>query len=285
LRVLDRVGKGVRTSPRDALIADVTPPDRRGRAFGLHRAMDNTGAVLGPLAAALLLGAGFQTRQVFWAAAVPGAIVLVVLVLGVREPPRSRVARDRTAAPDRPRSDLLRLLAVVGLFSLGNSSDTFLLLRLTRAGVTPAHVALAWSGHSIVRALAVLVGGRYADRVDRRRLLATGWVVYAAVYAAMAVVDAPAAQIALLMAYGLYYGAAEPTERAMVADLAPADQRGTAFGWYHGVVGLAALPASALTGLLWYERGPGAALGVGAALALAAALALFRLTPSRRAAT
>ncbi len=293
LRVLDRVGKGVRTSPRDALIADVTPLDRRGRAYGLHRAMDNAGAVLGPLAAVMLLGFGFSTRHVFYAAAVPGVLVILVLAFGVREKPRPLpAAPPRDPAAPVPRTSLgelgstyRRLLLVIVLFTLGNSSDTFLLLRLSHAGLDEQQVALAWSAHSVMRTLAVLVGGRLADRVDRRKLLAAGWVVYAAVYVAMAMFHSPTALVVLLVVYGIYYGAAEPTERAIVADLAPAHLRGSAFGWYHGAVGIAALPASALFGLIWLRFGAPAAFVTGAALAVIAlcGLAFAVRSPSRAA--
>ncbi len=276
LRVLDRVGKGVRTSPRDALIADVTPLDRRGRAYGLHRAMDNAGAVLGPLAAVMLLGFGLSTRQVFYAAAVPGVLVILVLAFGVREKPR-QIPEAPLRAPGEaaPRTSLgelgptyRRLLLVIVLFTLGNSSDTFLLLRLSHAGLDEQQVALAWSAHSVMRTLAVLVGGRLADRVDRKKLLAAGWVVYSAVYVAMAMFHSATALVVLLVLYGIYYGAAEPTERAIVADLAPAHLRGSAFGWYHGAVGIAALPASALFGLIWLGFGAPAAFITGAVLAV-----------------
>ncbi len=294
LRVLDRVGKGVRTSPRDALIADVTPLDRRGRAYGLHRAMDNAGAVLGPLAAVMLLGFGLSTRQVFYAAAVPGVIVILVLVFGVREKPRQiPAAPPRDPAVPAPRTSLgelgstyRRLLLVMVLFTLGNSSDTFLLLRLSHAGLDEQQVALAWSAHSVMRTLAVLVGGRLADRVERRKLLAAGWVIYAAVYVAMALFHSAPALVTLLVLYGIYYGAAEPTERALVADLAPARLRGSAFGWYHGAVGIAALPASALFGLIWLRFGAPAAFVTGAVLAVFALGGLLFVlpTPARSAA-
>jgi MFS family permease len=285
LRVIDRVGKGIRTAPRDALIADVTPEDMRGRAYGLHRAMDNTGAVLGPLAAAALLGAGLSTREVFLAAAVPAAAVVLVLVAGVHEAPRAPRAPSTEPKPvDAPAPRMgtrfWRLLAVVFVFALANSTDAFLLLRLSDAGLAPASVALAWTAHNVVRTAAVMVGGNIADRIDRRRLLAAGWAMYVAVYVAFALADTREVLIGLLIAYALHYGAVEATERALVADLAPTTRRGSAFGWYHATVGFAALPASVAFGMLWTYRSPSLAFAIAAALAAAALAGLFLFVPA-----
>ena len=279
LRVLDRIGKGIRTAPRDALIADVTEDVVRGRAYGLHRAMDNAGAVLGPLVATGLLMLGFGLREVFLMAAVPAAVVIAVLVLGVREEPRTAhptpapaLASSGGAKLGRP---FRRLLVVVVLFTLGNSTDAFLLLRLHESGISAAGVALAWSAHSAVRAVFVYFGGGLADRIDRRWLLGAGWLAYAVVYASMALFDSPLALVILLIAYAAHYGAVEPSERALVAAYAPPRLRGVAFGWFHGSVGFAALPASALFGWLWSVAGPAASFGMGAALAAVAAVALL----------
>jgi len=282
LRVLDRVGKGLRTAPRDALIADVTANGARGRAYGFHRAMDNAGAVLGPLVAVALLGAGLSLREVFVWAAAPAVLVVGVLVAGVREAPRS-IEQPGTA---RTRSDLAelgspyrRLLLVVVVFTLGNSSDAFLLLRLHEVGLSAPAIALSWAAHSAVRSGAVYFGGRAADRVDRRRLLGAGYLAYALVYVAMSVVSSRTGLVLLLVVYGLYYGAVEPTERALVASYAPPRLRGAAFGWFHGAVGAAALPASALFGWLWLALGPPAAFGIGAVLAGVAAIGLLCWVP------
>jgi len=283
LRVMDRVGKGLRTAPRDALIADVTADGARGRAYGFHRAMDNAGAVFGPLVAVALLGLGLSLRQVFLWAAAPAVLVVGVLVVGVRESPRA-VEQPGTA---RQRSDLAelgstyrRFLLVVVVFTLGNSSDAFLLLRLHEAGLSATAIALSWAAHSAVRSGAVYFGGRVADRVEHRKLLGLGYVAYALVYVAMSLVESRAGLVLLLVVYGLYYGAVEPTERALVASYAPPGLRGAAFGWFHGAVGASALPASALFGWLWLEVGPAAAFGIGAALAGVAAIALLYWVPT-----
>lgn len=276
LRFVDRIGKGLRGPPRDALIADAVAADARGRAFGLHQAMDHAGAVIGPLVAAGLLALGMELRGVFLAAAVPAAAVMVVLVAGVREPPRP-------PPPPRPAggaplgSDFRRLVLAAVLFTLGNSTDAFLLLRLSQAGLSPSMVAVLWSLHHVVKMSAAYVGGRASDRVGRRSLLASAWVLYAAVYCLFALLSSPAGLVASFLAYGVTLGMAQPVQTAWIADLVPPDRRGAAFGWLHGAVGLAALPASALFGLVWHLVGHAAAFAIGAGLACAAALALCRV--------
>ena len=287
LRFLDRVGKGIRSSPRDALIADVTPPDRRGTAYGVHRAMDHAGAVVGPLVAAgLLAWGGFALDQVFVLAAIPAALVMVVLALAVQEPAGRVVA---AAPPGRSPLGSLReswrdcgpefrrLLLALGIFTLGNSADAFLLLRLRDAGVAAAWIAVLWSLHHVVKMVCTAAGGRLADRWGPRRMIVAGWIVYALVYAAFGLVAEPTVLIAVFLAYGMYFGLVEPAEKAWVSRLAPAAWRGTAFGFYHGVIGLAALPASVAFGLLWAKLGAPVAFFAGAGLALAAAVLVARV--------
>lgn len=286
LRLVDRVGKGIRSAPRDALIADVTPAQLRGRAYGVHRAMDNAGAMLGPLAAAGLLALGVSTRGVFLAAALPALLVLLVLLLGVREVPRAVQVENapisRAALGQLGRS-FLRLLVVVFVFALANSSDAFLLLRLSELGLEAQNVALVWTAHNFVRTAVVYVGGRIADRFERRRMLALGWAAYVAIYAGLALARSVGAVIAVAIVYALHYGAVEAAERALVADLAPAELRGSAFGWYHAVVGFAALPASLVFGLIWGALGAELAFASAAALAALALVLLLALVPGPQA--
>jgi MFS family permease len=279
VRVLDRIGKGLRSSPRDALIADVVADDRRGRAFGLHRAMDNAGAVLGPAVAALLLGSGLGLRELFWSAALPGVVVLGVLVIGVREPPRgaAHTAHDPQARPAELGRGYWKLVGVIGLFTLSAASDAFLLLRLGELGLGPAAVAWAWAAHNVMKTLAVYAGGGIADRVDRKKLLAVGWVLHALAFAAFALVSTPAAAVGVLIGYAVRFGAVEPTERALVAELAPASLRGSAFGGFHATVGICSIPASALFGVLWTLAGARWAFAASAAIALLAVLGLLTL--------
>ncbi|MGQ0538792.1 MAG: MFS transporter [Gemmatimonadaceae bacterium] len=288
LRVTDRVGKGIRSSPRDALIADAVHPSQRGAAFGLQRAGDHLGAVIGPLLAfALLQLGGVSLRTVFLLAAVPALLSLLVLIGGVRE---ARAALAPPAGGERAGSSvgggLRRYLAVLFLFTLGNASDAFLLLRASSLGLPPAHVPLIWAAHHAVKALASLPGGALSDRVGRRPLIIAGWIVYALVYLAFARSTEVWQMWALFLAYGLYFGLTEGVEKALVADLVPERSRGTAYGWFNFTLGVAAFPASLLFGVLWDWRGPAAAFTVAAALAAVAAVLLAALVPSgvRRAA-
>lgn len=281
VRVTDRIGKGVRSSPRDAVIADVTPAESRGRAYGVHRAMDHAGAVVGPILAAGLLywlGDGPSAlRTVFALAAIPGAAAVLALVLFLREPPRAppppRVAAAVRAEVRLP-PDLARLLVIVFVFSLGNSSDAFLLLRANDVGVPAMQLPILWVVHHLVKsALSGPLGG-LSDRIGRRGVIIAGWLVYAASYALFAFTTGPLACWAVFCLYGVHFALTEGAVRALVADLAPEHARGRAFGLYHAVVGVAALPASLIFGAVWQAWSAEAALGMGAALALAAALAL-----------
>jgi MFS family permease len=285
LRFTDRIGKGLRGAPRDALIADVTEPDQRGTAYGLHRAMDHAGAVIGPLVAATLLFVLELTlKQIFLLTAIPAAVVVVVLVTGVREEPRA----EARAAPQITLTGwsqldrrFKRLLITIGIFTLGNSTDAFILLYLSNLGVSAVAIATLWSMHHVVKMIATAVGGRLADRFSRQALLAGGWLWYAAVYAGFALLRSPAAVVTLFLAYGVYFGLTEPVEKTLVAELAPKSLRGSAFGFLHATIGMAALPASLLFGLLWYSFGAAAAFVTGAVLATVAALMLCRFIGMR----
>ena len=278
LRVADRLGKGTRGAPRDALIAEAVPPERRGEAFGFHRAMDHAGALIGPLVAAVLLDlAGVGVRELFWWTALPGALVIAVAVTSVREPP----THGRAAAPRAPLRSVLgspgpfrRLLGARTLFALGNSADAFLLLLLAERGLSAAEVALLWGVHNGVKMAAAAVGGGWADRRGRRAVLTTGWVVYAAVYAGFAVARPLAVLVPVFLVYGVALGLAEPAEKALAAGLVDDGARGAAFGALHGLTALVALPASALFGAIWTWVGAPVAFAVGAGLAAAAVTVL-----------
>lgn len=282
LRFGDRVGKGLRTSPRDALIADVTPSQRLGAAYGLHRAMDHAGAVAGPLVAAgLLLIPAITLRSVFLLAAIPAAVVVVVLVFGVREQARPQESvsealslQDGWGAMGTP---MRRLLLALVVFTLGNSTDAFLLLRLADAGFAAGWIAVLWSLHHVIKMAANLYGGQVSDRLGRRNLIIAGWMVYAATYLGFGLTSSTVALVALFLGYGIYFGLTEPVERAWVASLAPQESRGSAFGFYHGAIGLTALPASLLFGFIYASAGPAAAFGTGAGLALVATVLLLRV--------
>ena len=288
VRAIDRAGKGVRTSPRDAMIATATPASRRGAAYGFHRAMDHAGAMTGPLVAiALFELATHDLRTIFWLAAIPGAAAVLVLLSAVREERDAAAAAAAAAAPWRsafPRGPLLRLLAPLALFTLGNSSDLFLLLKLGQRGSGPVELSLLWIGLHAVKSIVSLRSGPVADRFGPLRLVIAGWIVYAAVYLGFAFATSPVVLAALFVVYGTYHGLTEGSEKALVAHIAPSGQRGASFGWYHLTVGLLALPASVLFGAVWSAFGSRAAFLAGSGLAVFACAALLVLRPDRAAA-
>jgi len=282
IRVTDRIGKGIRTSPRDALIADSVDPSIRGRAFGFQRAADHAGAVVGPLLAfALLRWAGLALRTVFLLTAIPGALAVATLLLGVKEVPRSRSteAGEKADLKVPLGRRFWTYLGVLLLFTLGNSSDAFLLLRAGQLGVAAALVPILWAMLHVVKSLSSTPGGMLSDRVGRRPLILAGWLLYAAVYFAFGRAQTQWQAWALFAVYGIYFGLTEGVEKALVADLVAPDRRGAAFGWYNLAIGVGALPASLLFGAIWDRWGSTAAFDFGALLALAAAIGLAVVVP------
>ena len=278
IRISDRLGKGTRSSPRDALIADAAGPENAGRAFGFHRAFDHAGAVVGPLVAAALLGLGFGLRSVFWIAAIPSLLSLVV-VLMVREAhqanPSQKVEKPEAGSSETLPSSFKAYLGVLLLFSLGNSSDAFLLLRAKELGVSDAAIPILWAFFHVFKLGSSYFGGSLSDRFSRTSLIVVGWIVYALAYFGFGLAQSSWQIWALFGVYGLYYGLTEPAEKALVRDLVPASQRGRAFGYYNFIVGISAFPASLLMGGLWSAFGPFVALAVGAGLSGAAATLLL----------
>lgn len=287
VRSLDRVGKGLRTSPRDALIAAAVPPDQQGRAFGFHRAMDHLGAVLGPLAALVLLAwlgpDPANLRTVFLWGAVPGLLAVLLLWAFVREPKIGRAPRVKRRWHGLPPKPLRPFMLALTVFTLGASSDLFLLLKASPASAQQALGVLPWLwiGLHTVKAASNLAGGQVSDRLGARRTLALGWGLYAAVYVGMAFADPGPVAVALVLLYGLYYGLSEGPEKALTASLAAPSQRAEAFGWYHMITGLGMLPASLLFGWLYDTAGPKPAFLSGAALAAAGLLLLLRCPAPR----
>ncbi|MGI8619388.1 MAG: MFS transporter [Gemmatimonadaceae bacterium] len=280
LRVTDRIGKGIRSAPRDALIAESVDPAIRGRAFGFQRALDHAGAVAGPIIAFLLLRElGLSLRTVFLLAAIPAAIAVIVVVVAVREPRPATPAPMAAAEPLRLHRKFDRtfwtFLGAVLLFTLGNSTDAFLLLRATELGVPVSWIPLLWAYLHVVKSSTATFGGSLSDRFGRKPLLVSGWLLYSAVYVAFAFASDAWHVWALLGAYGLFYSLTEGTERALVADLVPASDRGAAFGWFHLAIGVGALPASLLFGMLWDRYGPATAFATGAGLAILATAILL----------
>jgi MFS family permease len=273
IRLLDRGAKGIRSAPRDALVAQVTDKASRGRAFGFQRAMDNVGAVVGPLLGAGALSLVGSTVGVFFLAAIPGAFAALAVAIGVRErpcAPRAPSAAGESGALPR---GFLAYVVVLAIFTLGNSSDTFLLLRAQESGLTVGEVAVLWALHNLVKAALSQPLGALSDRIGRRVSIAAGWGIYAVTYAGFARAGVP---MGLLFAfYALHYAFTEGPERALVADFSAGGGGGRAFGVYHAVTGGMLLPASLLTGVLWNSLGAAEALMAGALLAAVATVALF----------
>jgi MFS family permease len=333
LRFVDRLGKGIRTSPRDAMLVRFAPPDKRGRVYGFHRAMDHAGAVTGPLvASAYLYFHPDAYRSLFAWTLVPGIIVILIL-LRVPEHRSSgdtesgtRNRRDqgrRTSDGGRRTSDeglrtqdeglktkdeglrtkdegpktkdegprtkdegpgtrdeglgtsFYSALVILVIFSLGNASDAFLLLRLADLGVAAIWIPVIWSALHVVKMTASVFGGVLSDRFGRRSLIAMGWLWYAVVYAVFGYADQAAIVVPVFISYGLYFGLTEGVEKAWIADMAPAAGRGVAFGAYNAAIGFGGLAASLLFGAIWTRVSPRAAFLTGAALALVASVLLY----------
>ena len=272
-RLIDRTGKGVRSAPRDALIADVTPPEQRGRAFGFHRALDHTGAVVGPLMALVLLRY-VTMRTVFLIAVIPGAIGTVLLMLLLREAPRTRVASSEAPASRAPLPRAFwQALIAIALFSLANSSDAFLLLRAHDAGIATAMLPLLWGAHHVIKSLFSTAAGSLSDRVDRRYLLIAGWLSYAAIYAIFPFARTATLFFVLFVVYAIPFTLSEGAERAWIGDLVPSESRGRSFGIYYLANGLCVLAGTLLFGELYESVSPRAAFWAGAGVAVFAALA------------
>ena len=289
-RFFDRVGKGIRTSPRDALISDSTPSEYRGAAFGFHRAMDHAGAVVGPLVAFALIGfLGLSTKEVFLWAFVPGFISVAFLffLLPVEKP----LAPSTTALPNSSESqtpsaqkqglfsswglfsdDLKKSLGLFFVFSLCLSSDGFLLLQLESSGVPTKYIPILWSALHIVKSLSSYYLGAISDRWGVGQSLVSGWILYAVIYAGFALNPPLVVQVFLFLTYGLYFGLTEGPERAWISRLAQASIQGQAFGLFHFLSGIALLPASFLFGILWTQLGASWAFATTAVLAAGCAL-------------
>jgi len=297
VRFVDRMGKGIRTSPRDALVADSAPPEEMGKSFGFHRGMDTAGAVIGLAVAAMVVyvvqrGGLELTRDAFQTIVLigiaPAVLAVLVLLFFVRERGKGADSRGVSCSANGQPSGAVEtkrgfdfrfklFLAAVVVFTLGNSSDAFLILRAQDLDFSVPQILLLFVAFNLVYALSALPAGLVSDRLGRKRVIVVGWSIYALAYLGLAVVSA-AWQVWLLFAlYGLYYGVAEGVSRAFVCDLVPAERRGTAYGLYHTAVGLSLLPASLIAGWLWHLIGPEAPFFFGAAMAGAAVLGLVLL--------
>ena len=296
VRWADRVGKGIRTAPRDALVADSIKENQRGIAFGFHRAADTGGAVLGLLIAALILWlsqAGPQElgaatfRTVVWVSLIPAFLAVLSLALGARE----TFIKKESAAPKisfkRLGKPFLVFMLIVGLFDLGNSSDAFLILRAQERGMNVTSILVMLAAFNLVYALTAAPAGDLSDRIGRRKVIIGGWIVYGLIYLGFALAQETWHIWGLYITYGLYYGLAYGTAKALVADLVKPELRGTAYGTYNATLGLIDFPASLIAGLLWQGVGrwqgfgPAAPFLFGSALAFAAAILLWLWKPAK----
>lgn len=290
VRMTDRVGKGIRGAPRDALIAAGVPKEKRGFAFGFNRAADHLGAVLGPVAAFLLLSwlavdpsdpTAREYQQVFLFASVPVVIGIFVIVAFVREDtkPVTGVNNRIKFSIREFDGNFKRYLGVLALFTLSNSTDAFLLLRAQQSGITPAVLPLLWMTLHFSKVVFSLIGGDLSDKLGRRVLIFSGWIVYALVYAGFAFASSAWQAWLLFIIYGAYFGMTEGAEKALVADMVEEEKRGTAYGFFNLAYGITVFPASLLFGLIWSEWGATPAFLISASISLIAAILLLTIKP------
>lgn len=280
IRSGDRFGKGIRTSARDALIADSSAPDQRGYAFGFHRAMDHLGAAIGPVLAFFFLWwmpDGVRTLMLL--AIIPGIIVTLLVLMGLQEQPRAEKPREPFRFQIKELgSKFWYYLLAIGVFALGSSSDMFLLVRLKELGVVDKkYLLMLWCVFHLLKSYGNIFVGRLTDRVPPQRLLILGWIIYALIYAGMAWVGTAWAGITLFLLYAFYYALSEPPEKALVVELVPVHLRGQAFGWFHFVTGIMLLPASVLFGYIYEAFGAWYAFNLGTVLAVLATILLMKI--------
>ena len=291
IRLTDRVGKGIRTAPRDAMIADTVRIEQRGIAFGFHRAMDHAGAMIGPLIGSLLVvlfvansrsPTTGEFSRIFLIASIPALMAVMVAIFFMRESPvKSHPGAEMVKLSLRGfDSNFKRFLLVLALFTLSNSSDSFLILRARDAGLSIAVISLLWAAHHGTKVLSSLFGGDLSDRLGRKRLIVSGWILYAGVYAGFAFATDKTSLWILFLIYGIYFGLAEGAEKALVADLVRPEQRGTAYGLYNLAFGVTVFPASLLMGMIWDWKGPTMAFLVSAFMGATAAILLLVLVRS-----
>ncbi|MBN1189454.1 MAG: MFS transporter [Dehalococcoidales bacterium] len=291
LRFTDRIGKGIRNAPRDALVADSVDKELRGRAFGIQRAMDTSGAVIGLAVAALIIylvqgtDRAMELSTYRWMVIVgiiPGILCTLVILFMVKEGGKRADIKDsegtavKTGGVGLSRKFKI-YLCIVGIFTLGNTSDMFVILRAQNLGNSLIYISLILVMFNLVSAVSAIPAGILSDRLGRRGMIITGWLVYSAVYLGFAVASAAWHIWLLFTAYGVYHGMVEGVSRAFVADLVPPEKRGTAYGWYNGVLSIALLPASLIAGWMWSAVSPAATFYLGAGLALLAAAGVWIL--------
>jgi MFS family permease len=277
-RVSDRIGKGVRSAPRDALLADSASPEHMGIAFGFQRSMDHAGAIIGPLiATALIQFGGLSIKTVFLLSAIPGIITVALAWFLVVEKPKKNAHSGKSivlTGSIKNRGYMVFLFAVI-IFTLGNSTDAFLLLKARDMGIAIAMLPIIWVVLHISKAIFSIPGGWMSDRIGRKPVIISGWIVYGLVYLGFAFASTKLSIWFLFFAYGLFFGLCEGTEKAFVADLVEGENRGGAYGLYNMAIGIAAFPASVIFGIVWEKIGSHYAFIMGAAFAVAASIILI----------
>lgn len=273
-RFTDQVGKGIRTAPRDAIIAASTPPERLGLAFGFHRALDTAGAVVGPAVALLILAAWVADyRLVFWLSIIPGVLAVALIVFFITADGSAPLIKTKFSwSLHGFDARFVGFIVVVGLFSLGNSSNAFLILKAEHAGISPAWISGVYLAFNATYVLVSIPGGVLADRIGMRPVIMGSFSLFAAVYAGFALADTPWPIAGLFVLYGVYMGLTEGVQRAYLAMLVPEERKATGFGLYHMVVGIGILPASLIAGLLWDRIGPATPFWFGTGTAALAAI-------------
>lgn len=281
VRFADRIGKGIRTAPRDALIAESTSSENRGKAFGFHRALDNLGALIGPLLASLILGYFSQNiRYVFLFSLIPGFLVLILFIfVKEKEKVETEKITERQIVENGNFNSLpynlkLFLLALL-IFTLGNSTDAFLILRLKEAGFNTVHIPLIWGIFNFIKSIGNYPAGVISDRVGRKKIILAGWVIYALVYLLMGLIKDKYLVLFLFLLYGIYYSLTEGAERAYIADNVLPENRGKAFGYYNFTISITTLPASFLFGYLWDKYSYTVAFLTGASFSILAIIILL----------
>ncbi len=288
VRTADRIGKGVRGTPRDALLAAEVSPNERGLAFGFNRAADHLGAVFGPIVASVLLyiiavNPAIPTiseyQNVFLFACIPVVLGLFVIVFFVKEakPEKTENAPKLSLSLSQFDGNFKRFLFVIAIFTLSNSTDAFLLLRAEQVGIAPAMLPILWMVLHISKVISSIIGGDLSDKFGRKSLIFSGWIVYALVYVGFAFISEPWQAWALFIIYGIYFGLTEGAEKALVADLVEDDKRGTAYGLYALAFGITVFPASLLLGGIWSYFGASYAFAFSAFLSLIAAFLLLSI--------
>jgi MFS family permease len=284
-RFVDRLGKGVRTAPRDAILAESTETAYLARAFSLHRSMDTLGAVVGPLTAFFILGL-FQNnyRLVFWMSIIPGIIAVLLIIFFITEK-----GKERTLAAERPRLTLRHFnwrfrifIVIAAIFAFGNSSDAFLILKAQQTGIQPTLIPIVYLTFNLLYALSAIPAGMAADRFGKRRIILLGFILFSLVYYGFAVTEDSRGIWGLFVLYGIFMGLTEGIQKAYLATIIPPDFKATAFGVYNTVVGLATLPASIIGGWLWDAFSSSATFYFGSAMAAVAAVLFVAFIPTAK---